>query len=133
MLLSAGRAHQFFRGPMAPIRSQLPIEPPQGMICAMRMVTALLNLLRGYRKSLLPLEEAIFAELRALLPEHLQQPFDERLKRIIRIQSIIGGTEILYYERHKGKVLFSQEGRIVSRNGSIKLATVKSRSNSTRN
>lgn len=95
----------------------------------MQLLVAALNAVRGYRTTFLPLEEAILAEVRKLLPPHVLDAFDARLRTINRIQSILGGQEITLYERRRGKVRFPEDGRILAADDSIALATVRLSSN----
>lgn len=89
------------------------------------MLTAVLNLLRGYRRAFDPLEVAILSEVRSALPEQVHRAFDDRLERINLIQPILGGREVNLYERRKGVVQFPASSRILSTDESIRIATVE--------
>ena len=90
------------------------------------MLTAILNGLRGYRRQFDALEKAVFAEVRGALPEDSKAAFDDRLRRINVIQPIIGRTEVNFYERRKGEILFPKSSRVVLTDESVRIATVKS-------
>ncbi len=89
------------------------------------MFTAIFNMLRGYRRSFNALERAILGEVQRAIPEHVRQAFAQRLIDINMVQPILGGQEINLYERRNGNVLFGNEGRVLSTDASILIATVE--------
>lgn len=93
-----------------------------------QMFMAIINLLRGYRRSFNALERAILDEVQKAIPEHVRQAFAQRLISINMVQPILGGQEINLYERRNGKILFGSDGRLVSADASILIATVELRS-----
>lgn len=90
-----------------------------------QMFMAIINMLRGYRGSFNALECAILDELQRAIPEHVRRAFAQRLISINMVQPILGGQEINLYERRNGKILFGSEGRVVSTDASILIATVE--------
>jgi hypothetical protein len=90
-----------------------------------KLLSAVLNAVRGYRSSFDELENSIFDSVRLQLPAAVLGPFTRRIEDINVVQPILGGMEVNFYERRHGKILFPEHARILMTDDVVTLATIR--------
>ena len=89
------------------------------------MLTAIVNLLRGYTTGFNDYERAILVAVAEKLPPAAKARFNNRISALRMIQRHGGGQEVIGYQKLQGKIVFPEETRLSTDNGDVVLASFR--------